>query len=97
MDEHNAAVAAISAQVRRFHSTRTPFRIYHGSTNTTRPTSFQRDRLVDTSSLSRVLRVDQHARTALVEPNVPMDALVAATLEAGLVPPVVMEFPGITV
>ncbi|EGE81373.2 FAD binding domain-containing protein [Blastomyces dermatitidis ATCC 18188] len=97
MDEHNAAVAAISAQVRRFHSTRTPFRIYHGSTNTTRPTSFQRDRLVDTSSLNRVLRIDRLARTALVEPNVPMDALVAATLEAGLVPPVVMEFPGITV
>ncbi|PGG99108.1 hypothetical protein GX51_06448 [Blastomyces parvus] len=97
MDEHNAAVAAISAQVRRFHSTRTPFRIYHGSTNTTRPASFQRDRLVDTSSLNRVLRVDTLNRTALVEPNVPMDALVAATLAEGLVPPVVMEFPGITV
>lgn len=33
----------------------------------------------------------------MVEPNVAMDRLVEATLEYGLVPPVVMEFPGITV
>ena len=36
-------------------------------------------------------------KTALVEPNVPMDRLVAATLQCGLIPPVVMEFPAITV
>jgi FAD/FMN-containing dehydrogenase len=35
--------------------------------------------------------------TCLVEPNVSMDRLVEATLKYGLVPPVVMEFPGITV
>ncbi|OAX79447.1 hypothetical protein ACJ72_06233, partial [Emergomyces africanus] len=97
MDEHKKAVASIAAQVRQFHANRTPFRIYHGSTNSTRPVSFQRDKLVDTSSLNRVLDVDKQARTVLVEPNVPMDALVAATLLHGLVPPVVMEFPGITV
>ena len=34
---------------------------------------------------------------AIVEPNVPMDALVSATLPYGLVPAVIMEFPGITV
>lgn len=52
--------------------------------------------MVDTSDLSRVLEVDWEAKTALVEPNVPMDRLVEATLPK-LVPPVVMEFPGITV
>ena len=31
----------------------------------------------------------------LVEPNVPMDSLVSATLPLGLVPPLVIEFPGI--
>jgi delta24-sterol reductase len=36
-------------------------------------------------------------KTALVQPNVPMDSLVEATLQHGLLPPVVMEFPGITV
>lgn len=35
--------------------------------------------------------------TALVEPNAPMDALVRETLRYGLLPPVVPEFPGITV
>lgn len=33
----------------------------------------------------------------MVEPNVSMDRLVEATMKHGLVPPVVMEFPGITV
>ena len=32
-----------------------------------------------------------------MEPNVPMDRLVEATTPYGLVPPVVMKFPGITV
>lgn len=33
----------------------------------------------------------------MVEPNVPMDELVEETLKHTLIPPVVMEFPGITV
>jgi len=53
--------------------------------------------MVDTSLLNNVLKVDTNSMTALVEPNVPMDALVQATLPHGLVPPVIMEFPGITV
>jgi delta24-sterol reductase len=53
--------------------------------------------MVDTSGMVNVLKVDTASRTALVEPNVPMDSLVEATLRHGLVPPVVMEFPGITV
>lgn len=53
--------------------------------------------MVDTSKLSHVLNVDTERKTALVEPNVPMDRLVETTLKYGLIPPVVMEFPGITV
>jgi FAD/FMN-containing dehydrogenase len=53
--------------------------------------------MVDISDLSNVLKVDTHTKTALVEPNVAMDALVEVTLRHGLIPPVVMEFPGITV
>lgn len=53
--------------------------------------------MINTSKLSHVLHVDTETKTALVEPNVPMDALVEATLQHGLIPPVVMEFPGITV
>jgi FAD/FMN-containing dehydrogenase len=83
--------------VRGYFEQSIPFRITHGSTNSTRPAHLKsRARLVDISALKNVLEVDTSKRTALVEPNVPMDRLVESTLRHGLVPPVVMEFPGIT-
>jgi Delta24-sterol reductase len=97
MERHNKAVAAIAANVRRFYDRKESFRIFHGSTNSTRTSLFRRDKMIDTSGLSHVLKVDKEKRTALVEPNVPMDRLVETTIKYGLVPPVVMEFPGITV
>ncbi|KAF2733870.1 24-dehydrocholesterol reductase-like protein precursor [Polyplosphaeria fusca] len=95
METHQRAVARIAATVKDYFTRKEPFRISHGSTNSTRP-SLKR-RVVDISELRNVLKVDTATRTALVEPNVPMDRLVEATLPHGLVPPVVMEFPGITV
>ncbi|GAB7348438.1 hypothetical protein MBLNU459_g6858t1 [Dothideomycetes sp. NU459] len=97
MEEHNAAVRRISAHLRDLYSRKEQFRIFHGSTNSTRSYTVNRKKMIDTSSLSHVINVDATSRTVLVEPNVPMDALVKATLAHGLVPPVVMEFPGITV
>ena len=73
------------------------FRIYHGSTNSTRQPAIRGSSYVDTSPLSHVLSVNPKDRTALVQPNVPMDRLVEETLKYGLIPPVVMESPGITV
>ncbi|XWX01930.1 hypothetical protein V2A60_009962 [Cordyceps javanica] len=95
MERHKQAVTKIAAAVRSFFDKRESYRIFHGSTNSTRPRPGQTG-LVDISALRNVLSVDRAARTALVEPNVPMDRLVEATLPHGLVPPVVMEFPGIT-
>ncbi|KAM3444711.1 hypothetical protein NHJ13734_001213 [Beauveria thailandica] len=95
MERHKQAVTKIAAAVRGFFDKREPYRILHGSTNSTRPRPGQAG-TVDISSLRNVLSVDRATRTALVEPNVPMDRLVEATLPHGLVPPVVMEFPGIT-
>lgn len=97
MDIHRALVAEVAAKVRHFHDIQQPFRIYHGTTSSTRSTAFERTKIVDTSMLNHVLKVDSNSRIALVEPNVPMDRLVEATLKYGLLPPVVMEFPGITV
>jgi Delta24-sterol reductase len=97
MEQHKEAVTVIASTVLNFYDRKEPFRIFHGSTNSTRPLTLQRNSMVDTSSLNHVLKVDIKAKTVLVEPNVPMDKLVKATLEHGLVPPVVMEFPGITV
>ncbi|CAK7241772.1 MAG: hypothetical protein STHCBS139747_003243 [Sporothrix thermara] len=98
MEAHKQAVATIAATVRQFFARREPYRIFHGSTNSTRPRTAATGhaRAVDISALGNVLRVDTQRKVALVEPNVPMDRLVAATLPHGLVPPVVMEFPGIT-
>jgi len=95
MERHQRAVSQVAATVKDYFSRKEPFRISHGSTNSTRPSL--KKRVVDISELQNVLKIDSHAKTALVEPNVPMDRLVEATLPHGLVPPVVMEFPGITV
>jgi delta24-sterol reductase len=97
MDAHTSAVQSLSTQIRQFHTTNTPFRIYHGSTNSTRHLDFDPSTVVDVSCLNHILSIDFDKQTALVEPNVPMDQLVQACLEVGLLPPVVMEFPGITV
>jgi delta24-sterol reductase len=95
IDRHNKTVEEISEKVRGFFDRKEKFRIFHGSTNSTR--SALKKNLLDTSSLSHVLEIDTGRKTCLVEPNVSMDRLVEATLKYGLVPPVVMEFPGITV
>lgn len=96
MDHHRKAVEDVSASVRGFYDRKEKFRIFHGSTNSTRGAA-KGTNVVDTSLLSHVLKIDVEKQTALVEPNVPMDRLVEATLKYGLIPPVVMEFPGITV
>lgn len=97
MERHDVAVSQISTSISRFYDSKKPFRIFHGSTNSTRPSQLQRDKLIDTSGLTHILKVDKVQKTAIVEPNVPMDRLVEETLKHGLLPPVVMEFPGITV
>lgn len=96
-EAHERRIAGLAAQISDFTQAGVPFRIYHGNTNSTRTLSFDRRTTVDTSQLDNVLAVDPVAKTALVESNVPMDVLVRATLRFGLVPPVVPEFPGITV
>jgi len=95
--EHTVRVRQIAAAVKKYHQSSTPFRIYHGSTNTTRTLNFRKDSTVDVSQLGHILSINTKRQVAVVEANVPMDQLVKATLPLGLVPPVVMEFPGITV
>ncbi|KAJ4351653.1 uncharacterized protein N0V89_006996 [Didymosphaeria variabile] len=94
MERHQRIVTQVASKVKGYFTRKESFRINHGSTNSTRPSL--KKRVVDISELRNVLKVDTASRTALVEPNVPMDRLVEATLPHGLVPPVVMEFPGIT-
>jgi delta24-sterol reductase len=95
MDSHTHTVQNIANLVKGFSDRGEKYRIFHGSSNSTRPRP-GRDNVVDISALANVVSINTSTRTALVEPNVPMDLLVEATLIHGLIPPVVMEFPGIT-
>ena len=97
MSSHNTSVIGVVSRVQELYENKVPFRVYHGSTNSTRRSLKTQDKIVDTSRLNRILSVDPTAKTAIAEPNVTMDALVEATLQHGLVPLVVMEFPAITV
>lgn len=97
MEEHKRAVDLISRNVKTFHETNKKWRVYHGSTSSTRTQNFTRPNIIDTSSLDHVLSISRDTMTALVEPKVSMAQLVDATLLHGLIPPVVMEFPAITV
>ncbi|KAF2844970.1 24-dehydrocholesterol reductase-like protein precursor [Plenodomus tracheiphilus IPT5] len=97
METHKATVATLASQVAKFSASNTPFRIYHGSTLSTRQSSRQRNQIIDVSSLNHVLQFDKPTKKVLVEPNVPMDELVKAALSQGLLPKVVMELPNITV
>lgn len=83
--------------MREFFRLKKKVRIYHGSTNSTRAQKFKEGEIIDVSQLNRVIDINTKDQYALVEPNVAMDALVDATLKYNLIPPVVMEFPGITV
>lgn len=94
MEQHRNIVGGVAAAVQGFSERGEPYRIFHGSSNSTR--TRVSTNTIDISALSNVVSIDEKKRTALVEPNVPMDRLVEATLPYGLVPPVVMEFPGIT-
>jgi delta24-sterol reductase len=94
---HDRIVKDITIQVARFYEQKKPFKIYHGSSNSTRVLTFKRGEIIDTSKLGRVLSVNAKTLKATVEPCVAMDKLVRSTLKYNMIPAVVMEFPGITV
>ena len=96
MDHHTAAVARIASQVKRLYEKKKPFKIYHGTTNSTRKIVVDRSSVLDVNSLSHVLDLNVSTMTALVEPNVSMAHLASLTLPYGLLPAVVPEFPAIT-
>jgi len=95
--DHARAVKVVANTVRSCYHDKRPFRIFHGHTNSTRQNVLRKNESIDISQLDRVLRFDLNKKRVLAEPNVPMDSLVQATLRHGLIPPVVPEFPGITV
>lgn len=94
MQEHKDRVAQISKQVKRFWALQEPFRIYHGSTYSTRFSRRERNSVVDISLLTNILDISIAERSVLVEANVSMDKLLDFTIKHRLIPPVVPELPG---
>lgn len=95
---HSEKIKKIAKLVKKHYSTGVgkPIRFTHGSTNSTRVQDKSPYYLIDISTLNQILTIDTRHNQAIVEPNVPMDRLVAACLAKGVIPKVVMEFPGIT-
>lgn len=79
MDQHSEVVAVIAATARQFYDSKEGFRIYRSPTNSIRQIAFKRDRVIDTSGLCHILKMDKEATTALVDPNVSMVQLLGAT------------------
>ncbi len=67
LHSHEAAVNQIAAAVKAFYDRCEPFRVFHGSTNSTRPAHGAK--VIDISALSNVLEVNKASQTAIVEPE----------------------------
>lgn len=94
---HDDFVKGLAERVARFYEDKEPFRIYHGTTNSTRTSTKTAHNTLDVSPLYHVLKVFPETKKCIVEPNCPMDALLFNTMRHKLMPPVLPEFRGITV
>jgi hypothetical protein len=94
--DHCERTQSLSRQLLSAAASGKPVKFRHGSTNSTREGD-DAYTYVDVSDLSHILHVDVDECYVDSEPNVPMDLLVETTLQHGLLPLVVMEFPGITI
>jgi FAD/FMN-containing dehydrogenase len=72
-------------------------KMFHGSTNSTRPPIDPDLAIIDVSGLNEILEINTKDGYVITEPNVSLDVLVSATNKLGFTPPMVAEFPGITV
>lgn len=97
MQSHAEKVQVIRNQIKKFYREKKKVRIYHGSTNSTRVQKFKRNEMIDVSELNQVLEVNTKQKYVIVEPNIKFGQLVKETLKYGLTPPVIPEFPNISV
>ena len=95
--KHSEKVKIISKRFKSLYTSSQKVRVYHGSTNSTRSIKLQTNGVLDISNLHEVISINAEDLFVFVEPNVSMEKLVRETTKLGLIPPVVMEFPAITV
>ncbi|EWG55706.1 hypothetical protein FVEG_17576 [Fusarium verticillioides 7600] len=80
MERHNQIVQDVADKIRDFYKLQQPYRLFYGPSSSTRPRHGSDSTIIDISMLSQVICVDTAQRICLVEPNVPMDRLVEATM-----------------
>ena len=97
MNEHDMIVENIAGTIASAFKCEKRLQFKKNSTNTIRPPNSFGNDCIDLRILNRILSIDGESNSVDVEPAVPMDALVRFCLKYGYVPPVVPEFPGITV
>lgn len=94
---HSREVEGVQKQVSGFFAHKKQARIFHGGTNSTRSREVDLSKSIDIRRLSNIIEINTDKRYVLVEPNVSLERLVDATLALGFIPPVISEFPAITV
>ncbi len=94
--KHERIVKSVQKQTISYFRQQKQARIFHGGTNSTRHRPESHD-YIDISGLNNILEVNTSKRFVLAEPNVSLEELVDTTLKEGLLPPVISEFPAITV
>jgi hypothetical protein len=95
---HQDKVAVIQRQLAESAKDNKTVRFKRASTNSTRARRLVTDAVeLDLTTLTGIVELNAAEHYIDVEPGVPMDALVKATLTANLIPLIVPEFPGITV
>ena len=99
IQKHKNDVNEIISQLKKFVESKTKEKLIftHVGSHSTREKSRHTFNNIDISNLNEILYIDTKNKECLTEPSVPMDKLVNETLKYGLLPEVVMEFPGITV
>lgn len=96
-DEHRERVQQIAEKVRDARERGEKPTIYHGSSHSVRPEEYETDEKIHVERLDHFIDIDEEEQTVLMEPDITMRELVDETLEHGLIPHVVPEFPTITV
>lgn len=96
--QHRREVQQIAVKIKDYSKSfkSKKIRFYHGGTNSTRTQDNKEFFFIDISHLNDVVEVNTQENYVLAEANVPMDKLIKITQQYGLLPAVVMEFPGIT-
>jgi delta24-sterol reductase len=102
---HAAAVAAVHTSFLHFLSTRSPGQLlslrrsregHYASNRTMEATYKESSGTLDVSELDGVIALDAARGLVHVQPGLPQDELARFCLAHGILPPVVLEFPGIT-